>query len=123
MSIEYPIMSSILWWVTLLNNLNDFLDRHTPSEQSISIDSEEVRWIPYVETTFINEFSFLFPWWYMTCNHKIDNIRVPRVWFGYLEEHIIPQRIINRQFLWILKLHSRQVIRNSIFYSLFIFYF
>jgi hypothetical protein len=30
-----------------------------------------------VEMTFINELLLILPWWYITCTHKIDNIRVP----------------------------------------------
>jgi hypothetical protein len=29
-----------------------------------------------VEMTFVDELSFILPWWYITCNHKIDNIHV-----------------------------------------------
>jgi hypothetical protein len=77
----------------------------------------------HVEMTFVDESPFVLPWWYITCNHKINNIRVLGVWSGDLKEHVIPQRIIDTQLLRILKLHSRQVIGNRIFYSLFIFYF
>ena len=63
------------------------------------------------------------PWWYITCNHKINNIHVPWVGFCDLEEHVVPKRIVDGQFLWIFKLHSGQVIGNIIFYSLSIFYF
>jgi hypothetical protein len=32
-----------------------------------------------VEMTFINELLLILPWWYITCNHKINNICVSRV--------------------------------------------
>jgi hypothetical protein len=91
-----PIMSSIGWWVASFNDLNAFLYRYTSSEQTISTHSEEVRWISYVETTFIDGLSFILHWWYITCNHKIDNIRIPGVWSSDLDEHVIPHQIIDR---------------------------
>ena len=73
------------------NDLNAFFYQHTPSEQSIRADSEEVWFIPYMEMSFIDELPFVLPWWYITCNHKIDNIRVLGVGFCDLEEHVVPK--------------------------------
>jgi hypothetical protein len=73
------------------DNLDAFFCRYTSFEQAIRADSEEVRLIPYVEMTFIDELPFVLPWWYITCNHEIDNIRVPGVGFCDLEEHVALQ--------------------------------
>jgi hypothetical protein len=77
--------------VTPFNDLDAFFHRYTSFEQAIKADSEEVRFIPYVETTFVDELPFVLPWRYITCNHKINNIYVLRVRFCDFEEHVIPQ--------------------------------
>jgi hypothetical protein len=77
--------------VTSFDDLDAFLRRYTPFEQAVRAHSEEVRWIPYVETTFIDKLPFILPWWYITCNHKVENIHVSRVRFRDLEEHVILQ--------------------------------
>jgi hypothetical protein len=76
--------------VASFNDLDAFFYRYTPSEQAVRADSKEVRFIPYMEMTFIDELPFVFPWWYITCNHKIDNICVPGVGFCDFEEHVVP---------------------------------
>jgi hypothetical protein len=58
--------------------------------RNLSEHSKEVWIIPYVETTLIDELSFI-SWWYISCNHKIDNICIPGVRFGDMKEHIIPE--------------------------------
>ena len=90
MSAECVIMSSIWWWVTSFNDLHALFCRYTSSEQAIRADSKEVWRIPYLEMTFIDELPFVLPWWYITYNHKIDNICVPGVGFCGIKEHIIP---------------------------------
>ena len=77
------------------DDLDAFFHQYTSSEQAIRADSEEVRFIPYVETTFIYELPFVLPWWYITYNHKINNVCVPGGGFCHLEEHVVLQRIID----------------------------
>ena len=47
--------------MTSFDDLNAFFYRYTSSEQAVREDSEEVRFIPYVEITFIDELPFLSP--------------------------------------------------------------
>jgi hypothetical protein len=77
--------------VASFNDLDAFFHWYTSSEQAVKVDFEEVQWIPYVEMTLIDELPFVLPWWYITCNHKIDNIRILGVRSSDLEEHVIPQ--------------------------------
>jgi hypothetical protein len=81
--------------VASLDDLDAFFCWYTPSKQAIGANSEEIRLIPYMEMAFIDELPFILPWWYITCNHKIDNICVPGVGFCDLKEHVVPQRIID----------------------------
>jgi hypothetical protein len=59
MSAECPIMSSIWWWVASFNDLDSFFSWYTPFEESVWANSKEVRLIPYMVTTLINELSFV----------------------------------------------------------------
>ena len=59
----------------------------------------------------------------MVYNHKINYVRVPGVGVRDLEECVVPEEVVNGQILCVFELHSRQMIGNIIFYSLFIFYF
>jgi hypothetical protein len=66
MCAECPIMSSIWWWMASLNDFYSFFNRYTSPEQAIWADSEEVRFISYVSTTFLDEFPFVCSWWYIS---------------------------------------------------------
>ena len=55
MSAKCTIMSSICWWVASFDDLDGFFHQYTSSEQAIRADSKEVWFIPYVETTFVDE--------------------------------------------------------------------
>jgi hypothetical protein len=43
-----------------------------------------------METTLVDKLPFVLPWWDITYNHKIENIRVPGVLSSDLEEHVVP---------------------------------
>jgi hypothetical protein len=48
-----------------------------------------------VVTTLINELSFICPWWYISCNHKIDNVYIIGVGSGDPIEHVVLQWVID----------------------------
>ena len=75
--------------------------------------------IPKVHSVFLDELFLVCSWWYKACNHEINYVRVPGVGVHNLEECVISKEIINGQILCIFELHSRQMIGNIIFYSLF----
>jgi len=60
MSTEDPIMTSIWWWMIFLYDLQALLHWYTSSQQPIWAYPKEIRWIPHVETTFINKLLLVF---------------------------------------------------------------
>jgi hypothetical protein len=81
--------------VASLDDLDAFFYWYTSPEKAVKAHLKEVRFIPYVEMTFVDELPFVFPRWYTTCNHKINNICVLGVRFCDFEEHVVSQRIID----------------------------
>jgi len=62
-----------------------------PSAQTL-----EVRIIPQVMSTFVDQLLLVFSWWYIPWNHKIHNIRILGCGVRYLHEHVISEEVIYR---------------------------
>ena len=74
LSMVYTIVSPMWCRMTFLNNSHSFSCGYTSSQQAISTNSVEVRIIPQVASTFVDQLLLIFPCWYISCNHKIHNI-------------------------------------------------
>jgi hypothetical protein len=93
--------------MTFFEDLDCFIHWYTSSQHAIITDSIMIWLVPKVHSAFLDELFLICPWWYMSYNQKVQNIRLPGVGVRYLEKRIILEKVVNGQILCIFELHFR----------------
>src|SRR6185312_15754340 len=70
LSTVYTIVSTIRCCMTFLNDSHSFRCGYTSSQHAINTNSIEVRIIPQVTSTFVDQLLLVFSWWYIPATIK-----------------------------------------------------